>query len=699
MRSLQKLSTKWKVRYFREKKKLQAAEEKNRELLNIIQQSGAGFPDLRARRPGEPLRHYDEDEEVRALALYFQGPRAYRFLQQRYVLPHPRTLRRKMERIVIRPGFHTAILALMKAKFSSASDKDKLCVISFDEMQVKPRIVYQRSEGVFEGFADHGSLGRTAVCANHALVMMVRGITKHWKQPIGYFLSAGPTKAAVQKQLLTECIQRVTAAGMTVVATTCDMSQNNQATYTRLGAADSGLFNVDGREVVALYDVPHLFKCIRNAFKNYSIKVDGEQSSWRYLEELFALESATSPRAAPKLTQQHIWPNNFEKMKVRYALQVMSQTVSAAIKLYVSVGKLPRAALPTANLLLRLNSLLDVLNSSKRFDPCFKRRAISNLHPATAEQHMQTLQESDAWLQRWTVGNGASIDSIGGLHQTIQGVTKVWDVCQAAGCSFLCTRRLNQDALENFFSVVRQRGGGMDNPDPTHFRHLYKHASLNNLLASPTTSSCAEDGDGLLAVLRQVTNGANDEQEPVQSRPASIMEPDCEDHLEISLETRNILTYVTGNLLCKAKLSCCGCKTTLTKDATMPLADTETFTALKSYTAISPGEVGSLLRPTEDCDAFIVACYRTFKVRAKSMVLETKICERLVNCALAKDEAQRLAQQVCHPAVLQTIASTYIRMELHRMSKDLVRTHAKAASKSQGLKTSAKKKMNKLKPR
>ena len=49
---------------------------------------------------------FDEDEEVRALALYFQGPRtiyglgprAYRFLQKRYVLPHPRTLRRKMEK-------------------------------------------------------------------------------------------------------------------------------------------------------------------------------------------------------------------------------------------------------------------------------------------------------------------------------------------------------------------------------------------------------------------------------------------------------------------------------------------------------------------------------------------------------------------------------------------------------------------------
>ena len=177
-------------------------------LLRAIQQCGGQFPDLKARRAGEPLRQYGEEEEVRALALYFQGPRAYRFLQKRYVLPHPRTLRRKMEKIQMRPGFHDAILALIKEKFARASAKDKLCVISFDEMQLKPRLTYQRGEDLIEGFADHGSLGRKKACANHALVMMARGVTKRWKQPVGFFLSAGTTKAAAQQQLLTQCIQR-----------------------------------------------------------------------------------------------------------------------------------------------------------------------------------------------------------------------------------------------------------------------------------------------------------------------------------------------------------------------------------------------------------------------------------------------------------------------------------------------------------
>ena len=53
-------------------------------------------------------------------------------------------------------------------------------------------------------------------------------------------------------------------------------------TYRLLGAANTGLFTVDGHEVVALYVVPHILKCIRNALMKYDIEVDGEISSWGY---------------------------------------------------------------------------------------------------------------------------------------------------------------------------------------------------------------------------------------------------------------------------------------------------------------------------------------------------------------------------------------------------------------------------------
>ena len=83
----------------------------------------------------------------------------------------------------------------------------------------------------------------------------------------------------------------------------------------------------------------------------------------------------------------------------------------------------------------------------------------------------------------------------------------------------------------------------MDNPDPTHFRHLYKHASLTNLLAAPTTASCEADEDGLLAVLRQVAAGTSEQPEPAPPLPVTSMEPH---HLEIPMTTHNVLSYVGG---------------------------------------------------------------------------------------------------------------------------------------------------------
>ena len=121
------------------------------------------------------------------------------------------------------------------------------------------------------------------------------------------------------------------------------------------------------------------------------------------------------------------------------------------------------------------------------------------------------------------------------------------------------------------------------------------------------------------------------------------------------METRNVLSYVERYLVRKARLSCSGCRTALLKEATVPLADVETFIALKSYTAITPNDAGSLLRPKEECDACIVACYKQFKqqVQTESVLLESSLCKRLVNCVMAMSEAQHLTQLMCHPDVLR----------------------------------------------
>ena len=63
---------------------------------------------------------------------------------------------------------------------------------------------------------------------------------------------------------------------------------------------------------------------------------------------------------------------------------------------------------------------------------------------------------------------------------------------------YILTARLNQDAVENFFSSIRQRGGFNRNPTVKGFRTSYRILSVKNILKPPKTSSYEEDDDVML---------------------------------------------------------------------------------------------------------------------------------------------------------------------------------------------------------
>ena len=124
------------------------------------------------------------------------------------------------------------------------------------------------------------------------------------------------------------------------IATVCDMGKPNQALLHQLGVTiDSPSFLVDGEEVVAMYGVPHLFKCIRNALHKRDVAVDGETASWRHIRQFYLLDRKRTVRAAPELRPVHIQLGPFKKMKVKYALQVLSRSVAGGIKLYCENGE------------------------------------------------------------------------------------------------------------------------------------------------------------------------------------------------------------------------------------------------------------------------------------------------------------------------------------------------------------------------
>jgi len=63
------------------------------------------------------------------------------------------------------------------------------------------------------------------------------------------------------------------------------------------------------------------------------------------------------------------------------------------------------------------------------------------------------------------------------------------------GFKYLLTSRLNQDIIENTFSVFRQRGDFNRNPTARTFRTSFRFQANHNLMKATDSSTCENDSD------------------------------------------------------------------------------------------------------------------------------------------------------------------------------------------------------------
>ncbi|KAF2879279.1 hypothetical protein ILUMI_26897 [Ignelater luminosus] len=161
-----------------------------------------------------------------------------------------------------------------------------------------------------------------------------------------------------------------------------------------------------------------------------------------------------------KITPAHMSPSNFQKMRVKYAAQIFSYTVSAAIKT-ASITKEVNSvtALDTADFIENINDIFDALNSRVLHDPNPKRRPLSVFNNKTTtilQNRIQYFQNIDVFEGNTKRNNIYCLD---GFQWTLKSILLLWDHLRKLRVKFL-----NQDSLENFFSVIRNRGGY--NPTP-----------------------------------------------------------------------------------------------------------------------------------------------------------------------------------------------------------------------------------------
>lgn len=402
----------------------------------------------------------------------------------------------------------------------------------FDEISLCPGLAYNPSKDCIDGLVDFGGPERRAIFADHALVFMLKGIRKKWKQPISFYFSESATPTVDLVRIIKDVVRHVRQTGLKVIATVCDQGTTNVAAInylkndTNAYCVRNGIENryngylVDELEVIHIYDCPHLMKGVRNGLltKNLNFVQNGQQkvASWSHVINIYQADCRRGIFSEfSKLTDEHVMPDKIRKMKVKNCTQVFSRSVALNMRFKAEVSKelskdsifyLDPSATDTADLLLFFDQLFDSVNGSSLVSPAGKelRRVVT-----IKSKHLETWKNAIVILKSMFYSSGQSqkiiTPSLKNWQHTINSFIYIWQILRNNGFSYFSPRSFNQDPVENFFSLIRSHNVTNANPTCSAFISSVKTLIINNFMSSHSLGSNCENDEssGLLDTFRE----------------------------------------------------------------------------------------------------------------------------------------------------------------------------------------------------
>ncbi|KAK9688514.1 Transposase protein [Popillia japonica] len=212
-------------------------------------------------------RRWTTKEKAVALSIYKRSPKAYRLLQCFMPLPSRATLISTLSSVPFTAGICTTIFNHLRKCVKNMQEEDRICSLIFDEMSLKQHLEYDVKNDRSSGFEDFGT-ERGNKYSNTALVFLIQGLRKNWKQPVAFYLvnskmESSKKKCIAGKNTLDYCIKEVAEAciaiRLKIVATVCDMGANNLAALQQLGFTFiDPRIEISGTVIYVFFDPPHL---------------------------------------------------------------------------------------------------------------------------------------------------------------------------------------------------------------------------------------------------------------------------------------------------------------------------------------------------------------------------------------------------------------------------------------------------------
>ena len=603
-------------------------------------------------------RQYSEELKNFACTLNLYSSKAYEFVKKKLNLPSQRTLRRWMENINGNPGICTQIFDVLKKGVDENNRAYKYCTVIFDSMSIKKYIEWDAKSNSMVGVIDYGRgnlEGDTLPMATEVLVVMAVGILGQWKAPLAYFF-VDKIKSHVQARLLQSILEHLTEINVEVVGLICDGSYANQQTLQLLGLRfnpedPKNVITLKNKEkeieIPVILDVCHMIKLIRNIFSDFkALKSPTGIIDWQYIVKLDKMQEEEMLSIGNKLTRSHVEYHN-NKMKVKLAVQLLSNSVASALKLCKKLNCRDFQNVDaTVEFLEIINCLFDIFNSKIISAKGFKSPTSSkNWHCIKpfllrAKDYLLSLKTtSDTPLyasRRKTavIGLVNNINSLIWLYEKHVS-NPVSDI------SYLLMYKWSQDHIELFFGCIRQCGRFCNNPTALQFKYIFKKMLFRCGVSTSKNGSVIEQSDTLLLSVSSSTHhSANSSADEKGFLPLQIYQSIKMDHdyirgnpSEFSSVTMSVIEHIAGYVARHALIEadCDNCRESLIRGKT------------ENYMLIALKDKGGLLYPSQD------------------LVKAIKIAEMTVRCSV---NIKNMTQNVwswglqLENNILQTLAQT-----------------------------------------
>jgi len=331
--------------------------------------------------------------------------------------------------------------------------------------------------------------------ATYALVFLAVGLNEHWKIPIGYFL-INSLNGSERGNLLQKSLELMHETGAKVHSIIFDGAHTNTAMCKHLGAnfstSESRFFiehPVSKEPVFIFYDACYMLKLIRNTFGDKNEKIN-----WEYIKKLYDKENNEGLKLATKLSSRHIFYFN-EKMNIKLAAQVMSNSVSNALKCCDHLGDSDfKGSQGTAEFCGLVNNAFDIMNCRTKFS---KNPYNLCLDINTINKYREFTETFEKYIFNLKFQNGQRIIDSNrktgfiGLVYGLKNLLNLYEYLNSKyGLNYLLSYKLSQDHIETFFSAVRMRGGHNNNPTCKQFFTAYKKLLVHNQATGPQYENC-----------------------------------------------------------------------------------------------------------------------------------------------------------------------------------------------------------------